>query len=142
IAVFPKAIYKSTGWAGIGSAPTWALKSTANGQAAYTTFGTDGDGTKFIAAEYGPGAGQAWIDSRYARISLDAGETWTAAYDSDTVTANAPVDSHVHGACYDPWNDTFYVSEGHSTSAGIWHSTDDGATWSLAPGMATNPVTS
>jgi hypothetical protein len=142
VALFPQVIYKSSGWNGIGSTPTWTLKVTVTGLARHSRFSFDGDGQKFIAGQYGPGAGQAWIDSRYAYISTDAGTTWTAAWDSDAETSNAPADSHVHGCCYDPWADRFYVSEGHSTSAGLWCSEDDGATWFLAPGLGTNPTNS
>ena len=47
----------------------------------------------------------------FPHISLDAGETWTTAWDSDVETVNLPADSHVHGCCYDPWEDAFYVIE-------------------------------
>jgi len=137
------ACYKSAGW-GTGTT-TWSLKITANGAATFNRFtisAPDWDGTgatKMICTQYGPGSGQAWADSRYGHISLDGGDTWTPAWDSDAQTANAPLDSHVHGSCYDPVSDTFFVSEGHGAGYGVYASTDDGATWTRMPGI-TPPV--
>ena len=135
--------FKSTGWA--GGSPTWTLKVTTNGLASFNRFtisAPDWDGLgaqKMICSQYGPGAGQSWADSRYAHISVDGGDTWTLAYDSDLLTGNAPLDSHVHGSCYDPVSDTFFVSEGHGSGYGVYASTDDGVTWTRMPGM-TPPV--
>lgn len=135
--------FKSSGWA--GGTPTWSLKITTNGAATFNRFtisAPDWDGlgaAKMICSQYGPGEGQSWIDSRYAHISTDGGDTWTLAYDSDLLTGNAPGDSHVHGSCYDPISDTFFVSEGHGSGYGVYASTDDGVTWTRMPGM-TPPV--
>ena len=137
------ACYKSTGWS--GGSPTWALKITANGAATFNRFTVsapdwDGDGAqKMICSQYGPGAGRSWADSRYAHISVDGGDTWSLVWDSDVQTGNAPLDSHVHGSCYDPVSDTFFVSEGHGSGYGVYSSTDNGATWTRRPGM-TPPV--
>lgn len=128
-------VYKSSGWSSTdASGVTWSQKVTANGKATINRFCFDGNGQKFIVTNYGPGAGQAWIDSRYAWISVDAGETWTLAYDTEVQTPNVGTDSHIHGVCYDPWDDIFIVSEGHNTGYGMYVSTDDGATWNLWDG--------
>ena len=135
VAYDQRRLYKSTGW----GAPelSWTEKIVTNGTAQFNTFSIAGssDGQKLIIAEYGPGGTQAWIDSRYAHISTDGGDTWHTRWDSDAITGNTPDGSHVHAAGYDEITDRFYVSEGHSVGAGIWHSTDDGLTWARAEGM-------
>lgn len=131
---------KTSGFVANPATATVVSKTTANGLARYFGFSCDlqdPNRTKFIAAEYGPGPGQPWTDSRYAYISTDGGDTWTQVFDSlaDTSPLLADsVQSHLHAACYDPWNDRFYLSEGHGTSAGVYMSDDDGATWTKLPG--------
>ena len=120
---------KSIGWAVDPATATWsAPKITHQGSSIFNGFGLDGDGTKFIVSTY---ATPIFADSRYVYISLDAGSTWTIAYDSLTLhgAIAAPEDSHIHGVCYDPWSDRFYVSEGHGPAGGIYSSSDGGATW-------------
>ena len=100
-----------------------SAKVAVNGQARFTRFCADFDPVsgKGIVSQYGPGAGQSFIDSRYAHVTLDGGETWTLAWDSVVVLGSEVAStSHVHGACYDPWEDTFYVIEGHTTDAGVY----------------------
>lgn len=136
-------IYKSSGWA--TGTPTWTLKVTANGTCQFQSWGFDGDsaGTKFISTEYS----STRADSRYVRISLDSGTTWAVAYDSVAVHGETLANgSHLHGCGYDEWGDRFYFSEGHDDGgtvgdiAGVYCSTDDGATWARATGMAHNPA--
>lgn len=138
------AIYKSADFFDpVGASPAFsAAKVSVNGTARHTRFGCSStpqgrtagdDGQKLIVAQYGPGS-PTFADSRYAYVSLDYGETWTQAWDSDAETTNVAADSHVHGAEYDPYEDVFYVIEGHSTDAGVWRSDDDGATWTLDTG--------
>lgn len=134
ILVCAEGVWLSSGWA--TGAPTWAKKVSTTGLAYAQTFSFDGWGDKWIYTEYGPGAGQAWVDSRYAYISTDGGVTWTRCWDSDVnAPGSAGALSHVHGVCYDRWADRFYISEGHGPDAGIYHSVDNGKTWGLAPGM-------
>lgn len=137
------AIRKSTGWA-TGS-PTWTTKVTANGACQFQSWGFDGDsaGSRFIATDYS----STRADSRYVRMSLDAGDTWSIVYDSVAVHGATLADaSHMHGVCRDDWGDRWYLSEGHDDGgavgdiAGIYCSEDDGATWTRAEGMRSNPA--
>lgn len=133
-------VYKSTGWA--GGSPSWELKVARTGAAAFQQFQVDGDGAKFIVAQYGPGGAgsQARKDSRYGHISLDGGDTWTQVWDSVAMHGATESNlSHIHGVCYDSWSDRFYLSEGHAAGAGLWVSEDDGATWTLPVGLIASP---
>lgn len=95
----------------------------------FNPFGFDGDGTKFVIVEYNSTPAD-WGLSRYGTISVDAGETWTRLYDSEALHgATASAESHLHGACYDPWGDVFYIGEGHGSAGGVYYSTNNGATW-------------
>lgn len=150
VAVMLSGVYKSAGW-GTGSV-SWTQKVTPNGTAQPHPFGASGGDPanpgssvcqKIIVTEYGPGSSagsQAWIDSRYAHISTDGGNTWKVAFDSAIDSAgSAAGDSHLHGCAYDAWADRFYVSEGHGAAGGIYHSTNNNPSpgnWALAPGMA------
>ena len=134
IAFHATSVRRSSGWS--SGSPTWgAVKLTTHGTAVILPWGADGDGTRFICTEYS----STRADSHSVWISLDAGVTWNVAYDSVTIHGAAGDSSHLHGVCYDTWNQTFYVSEGHNAIAGLYHSTDDGATWTRAPGMAQDP---
>lgn len=128
-------LYRSANWA---TTPTWTEKATANGAAYFLNWGLSGDGTKFITTEYA--AGVNFPDSRYVRVSLDQGVTWNVVYDSETEHGDVLADaSHLHGCCYDPWSDRFYISEGHGSISGVYYSDDDGATWARAAGMIADP---
>lgn len=137
-------LYKSSGWA--SGTPTWVLKATAAGTCQFLAWGFDGDsaGAKFISTEY---SSATRADSRYVRMSLDSGDTWNIVYDSVAVHgATLANGSHLHGCCYDEWADRWYISEGHDDGgasgdiAGIYCSTDDGATWARAAKMVFNPA--
>ena len=132
-------LFKSTGWAANPATATFATKVTANGIATFLPWGLDGDGTKFIANSY---SAATYSDSRYVRISLDAGATWTTKYDTLTEHGTDFNDtSHQHGCCYDPWHDRFWLSEGHNPPGGtpdlngLYYSDDDGDTWTRAAGV-------
>lgn len=130
------AIFKSSGWH--SGTVTWTEKIVANGSTYFLEWGLDGDGTKFITTTYA--AGTDFTHSRYAWVSLDAGDTWTVAYDSVARYGQATADqSHIHGVAYDQWVDRFYLSEGHTSISGIYHSEDDGVTWGRSPGMKLDP---
>lgn len=141
----PTTIYKSSGWsstvAATAATATWSSKIVANAPAYFLEWSlSDQSRTKFITTEYALAADFAY--SRYVRVSLDGGDTWTVAYDSVAVHGAAAADqSHLHAGQYDPYRDRFYFSEGHNTDiAGIYCSTDDGATWNRAAGMAMQPA--
>lgn len=127
-------VVRSTGWA-TGN-PTWSVVLT-NPTASYIyPWGFDGNGTKFIITHYA-GSGVETpnrADSRYAWISTDGGATWaikwdTAARFGDTINAL----THIHGVAYDPWEDRFFVNEGHDTATGVYASYDNGTTWAKVP---------
>lgn len=128
VAVTGGAIWKSTGW-GTG-ALAWTEKQANSGSTAtFNGFSGGGDGTNFIFSEYatgspGPGA-TGWENSRYAWASTDAGETWTAVYDSlDLHGTEDHEDSHIHSSAYDPVQDVWLVCEGHAGAKGIWWNAD------------------
>lgn len=123
--ITPATVSKSSGWASNPSTATFAAKFSANATAGILPFTIDGNGTKFVIAEY---AG-TWEDSRYATISVDGGDTWTRKWDSGVDST-----THLHGACYDPWTDRFYLIEGHSAPKGIYYSDDDGDNWAKITG--------
>ena len=125
---------KSSGWSANPATATWsASKVTPNGSSVFNGFALDGDGQKFIVAQYNATPAD-WDQSRYAHISTDAGTTWTQRYDTETLHGIAASDeSHLHGVCYDPWADRFYVSEGHGSAGGVYASDDNGLTWTTVP---------
>lgn len=130
LAMSPHQLRKSSGWSTNPATATWsASKIVPNGSCEFNGFGLDGDGQKFIIAEYSP-TQSLWADSRYAHISTDAGSTWVAKYDTLALHGSAATaESHIHGVCYDRWADRFYVSEGHGAAGGVYGSTTDGAGW-------------
>ena len=135
-------VYRSTGWA--GGSPTWATvltnpTATHDSPSYFYPWGVDGDGTKFIVVHYGGSSGTFdRSSSRYGWISVDGGLTWSVVWDAEElwgVDGNAL--THIHGACYDPWEDRFFISEGHDYMTGVYVSEDDGATWTRVPYSST-----
>lgn len=121
-------ISKSLGWSSDPATATWTtvLSRPSGNVADFLKWGVDGDGQKFIATHYS----STRADSRYVWISTDAGSTFTIKYDSNLRDAVAGPLSHLHAACYDPWADRFYFTEGHGQPiVGIYYSDDDGETW-------------
>src|SRR5690606_36146072 len=106
IVLCANALYKSSGWS--GGSPTFAIKQAPHASTTFMTWGLDGDGTRFITTEYSG----TRIDSRYVRMSFDAGETWQVVYDSNTVHGAVGEAAHLHGCCYDPYADRWYFTEG------------------------------
>jgi hypothetical protein len=124
-------IWKSTGWAASPATATYAIKVTKSAPAGtgILPWGIDGNGTKFIATEY---SGADRSESRYVWISTDSGSTWTAVLDKTTIDPTNL--SHMHGVCYDPWEDRFWVSHGHGTIRGTYYSNNNGSTWTKLGG--------
>lgn len=122
-------VSKSSGWTADPSTATWAtvLSRPVGNTADFLKWGVDGDGQKFIATHYQAGGGFA--QSRYVWISTDAGDTWDIVWDTVAEFPDHHQNSHIHAACYDPWDDRFYFTEGHAEPVGIRYSDDDGATW-------------
>lgn len=125
---------RSTGWATSPTTATFATVLTPNLAAYFLPWGLDGDPAsgKWIATEYA--ATGDWDDSRYVYISLDDGATWDIVYDSTAEYPANASDSHMHGCCYDPWDDRFWFVEGHAAPKGTYYSDDDGATWTKVAG--------
>lgn len=125
-------ISKSSGWSTNPATATWSTVLTKSAPAGpgVPASHIDGDGTKFIAAEY---SSADRSESRYVWVSTNSGSTWTVVYD-DRVSDPTGLLSHRHGVCYDPWEDRFWRSEGHGTEMGLYHSTDNGASWTKLGG--------
>lgn len=128
-----RAIRKSSGWSTNPSTATWSeVWSTPDADtflAAFSYDFNDPAGQTFVASHY-TGTTANWSKSRYAWLSEDAGSTWTIVYDSVALYGATPAAaSHVHGVCYDSWEDRLWVSEGHDSVVGVRWSDDKGATW-------------
>ena len=127
-------LFKSSGWS--DGTITWSdTKVEKHANATLFQFSFDGNGEKFILAEYGASVPN-WVDSRFVWISTDRGETFNVVWDSlaehgEEVSAL----THLHGACYDKFSDRFYFTEGHAPKGGLYCSTDDGETWVQGRGM-------
>ena len=127
--VLPNAVHRSTGWN--GGAPTFAQVLDASGGGPNSTverWGIDGDGTKFIITEYA-GNPANYTESRYAWISTNQGVTWTQVWDSGALWGADNANSHLHAAAYSPWDDRFWLIEGHGAPKGVYYSDDNGGTW-------------
>lgn len=134
LAMTSNGLFKSSGWS--SGVISWSSsKVQKHENATLFQFAFDGDGEKFILAEYAASVPN-WPDSRYVWISIDRGETFNVVWDSlaehgEEVNAL----THLHAACYDRFADRFYFSEGHAPGGGLYCSVDDGATWVQGPGM-------
>ena len=120
-------VEKSSGWSVNRATATFRVVLTFPNLTGVLRWGIDGDGTKFIATHYENGGTRA--DVRYAYISLDDGDNWGLVWDS--VARFGPViadQSHLHAACYDKYNDRFWLCEGHS-DLGVFYSDNDGVAW-------------
>lgn len=135
-------LYKTAGWTANPATATWNLKLTANASCSFFRFGIDGNGTKFIANQY---SSVDRADSRYVHISTDSGTTWNQVWDTAVLWPATQAESHLHGCCYDPFEDRFWFSEGHGTTGvagvdnprGIYYSNNNGSTWTrVAGGLA------
>jgi hypothetical protein len=120
-------VVRSTGW-GTGSIG-WTTVLTNPTTSYFYPWSCDGDGTKFIVTHYASQA-QGFLGSRYGWISLDGGLTWTVKWDTEArVGAATSALTHIHAAAYDPWEDRFFICEGHDIATGVFVSDDDGTTW-------------
>lgn len=128
IAMTGNVIKKSSGWA-TGNV-TWSTnKITKSPNSTLFQFSLDGNGTKFIACEYGASIPN-WSDSRFVWISTDKGDTWNVVWDSlEKLGEEKNAETHLHGVAYDRWDDRFYFTQGHGRNGGLYVSTNNGATW-------------
>lgn len=131
IAVSTTEVKRSTGW-GTGSI-SWATVLTNPTPSFFHPWGISGDGQKFIIVHYA-GSGPTTPEraaSRYAWISTDQGHTWNIVWDTnEKFGEERGVLTHIHACEYDPWEDRFFISEGHEPDmTGVYVSYDDGATW-------------
>ncbi|WP_157821455.1 WD40/YVTN/BNR-like repeat-containing protein [Macrococcoides caseolyticum] len=128
IAMTGNVIKKSSGWA-TGNV-TWSTnKITKSPNSTLFQFSLDGNGTKFIACEYGASIPN-WVDSRFVWISTDKGDTWDVVWDSlEKLGEEKNAETHLHGVAYDRWDDRFYFTQGHGRNGGLYVSTNNGATW-------------
>lgn len=135
IAVSTTEVKRSTGW-GTGSI-SWATVLTNPTASFFHPWGISGDGQKFIIVHYS-GSGPTTpdrADSRYAWISTDQGHTWNIVWDTNEKFGEerGPL-SHIHACEYDPWEDRFFIAEGHEPDmTGVYVSYDDGGTWERVP---------
>lgn len=123
-----KGLIKSVGWP---SPTAWQAKinlDTGDNQQ-FIEWSLDGDGTKFIAADYAiPRTG-----SKYVWVSLDGGNTFTVVRDKAVHFPGPSEDTHFHGVAYDRWADRFWLCLGDAIYKGHYWSDDNGATWNLLP---------
>lgn len=128
-------IYKSSGIATPATA-TWTRVVTPTAGGGYVLgWGFDGDGTKFIAVEYANSPD--WVYSRKVWVSTDSGSTFAEVFDVGTTFEADNPNTHLHAACYDPWDDRFWFSIGHADCRGCYYSDDDGSTWTrITPSWA------
>lgn len=113
-------LIKSVNWP---NPSEWETKITlAEGQ--FIEWGLDGNGTKFIAADYGI----PHTSSNYLWISLDGGENWTQ-YEKNTLHPGDDAATHFHGVAYDHIADRFWHCMGDSVYKGHFYSDDDGDSW-------------
>src|SRR5690554_1240897 len=129
LVVDSESVQKSTGWQ--SGSPSWStvMQNPSSGSdVPILQWGVDGNEQKFIVTHYGAGSSN-WEESRYVWISVDAGDTWSVVWDTQSQFPGQSGESHLHAVCYDPWWDRFYLAEGHGTPAGIYYSDNDGTTW-------------
>jgi len=99
--------------------------SLSEGQ--FIEWSLSGDGTKFIAADYGV----PHTDSNYMWISLDGGINWIQ-YEKNTLFPGNDAGTHFHGVAYDDKYDTFWLCMGDNTYRGHYYS-KDGTSWTEVP---------
>lgn len=130
LAVATTEVKRSTGWG--TSNITWVTVLTNPTPSFFYPWGVSGDGQKFIIVHYS-GSGVATpdrADSRYGWISTDAGQTWNTVWDVvEQWDEDVNQRTHIHAAEYDPWEDRFFIAEGHEEVTGVYVSYDDGGTW-------------
>lgn len=120
IALFNKKLLKSVAWP---TPSSWTEKAAVtNGQ--FIEWSLDGDGVKFIVADYGI----PHTNSLYMWISLDYGNTFTQ-YLKNTLFPGNDAGTHFHGVAYDSIDDRFWLCMGDNDYKGHYYSDDDGATW-------------
>ncbi|MFE8697986.1 hypothetical protein ACFYKT_16715 [Cytobacillus sp. FJAT-53684] len=124
-------ISKSSGWSVNPATATWSKKVTKSKSTGVgiLPWGINGNGTKFIATEY---SASDRSESRYVWISTDMGNTWNVVLDKYTIDPNNL--SHMHGVCYDKWEDRFFLSHGHGDIYGVYYSDDNGVNWNKIGG--------
>lgn len=131
VGIGPVAAYRSSGWATNSLTATWSLRSSVSpGTSQHQPFSFSGQGNKFILCEYS----STRADSKWVKVSLDGGLTWSVAWDTSLRFPASHADSHLHAACYDPFEDRFWFTEGHGGPKGAYYSDDDGATWTRLTG--------
>lgn len=129
IVLTPRAIFKSSGW-GTESISFTEKVVTNTANSPFQPWSLDGDGTRFIAAEYNVGGTGFWGDSRYAHVSYDDGDTWAIAYDTLAIHgATQNNQSHLHGVAVDTVAGCFFLVEGHGPAAGIYTMPFGGSAW-------------
>lgn len=100
--------------------------SLSEGQ--FVEWGLDGNGTKFIAADYGV----PHTNSNYMWISLDNGDNWTR-YEKNVIHPGNDGGTHFHGVAYDARYDRFWHCMGDNDYRGHYYSDDNGASWNEVP---------
>ena len=104
-------------------------------------FGTMKYKNKVVISEYNSSKIQPTGDKVW--LSEDSGETWTSIF-SLTAQPDMPEgEFHVHDACYDPWEDMYWVCTGDGKGAQmIFYSKDKGSTWYKATKQGYAPTQS
>ncbi|MDC8446452.1 MAG: hypothetical protein LV471_11070 [Nitrosomonas sp.] len=117
-------LIRSVGWPAPSS---WETKLTLE-EGEFVEWGLDGDGTKFIVADYGV----PHTTSNYLWISVNGGVDW-AQYEKNVLHPGDDAGTHFHGVAYDSIEDRFWHCMGDNAYRGHYYSNDDGATWNEVP---------
>lgn len=126
--------WKSTGWKGDGTVPTWAVVYQFQRQGIYAAdWGFSQHGPFVLITDYGSKASVSGDEyARYCYLSKDYGKTWQTIFDLATVTTGIGV--HMHGACFDPYWNRIWISFGDGAFGknGLLYSDDLGVSWTWA----------
>ena len=130
LVVSTTAAWRSVGWG--TESVSWQVILENPTPSYFYPWGISGDGTKFIITHYS-GSGVATpdrADSRYTWISTDGGKAFSVKWDTAQIFGEEINElTHIHAVEYDPWEDRFFIAEGHVSATGVYVSYDDGDTW-------------
>lgn len=113
-------LLKSKGWPN----PTGFDIKIELSEGKFIEWGLDGNGTKFIAADYGV----PYTNSNYMWISINRGYSWTRL-EKNILFPGDDENTHFHGVAYDHIDDRFWCCMGDLTYKSQYYSDDNGGNW-------------